>query len=534
MRALMIGLAALCLEVPTCEAQALHGMTGTCPAQLRSILKDSGGKDSVALRQFLTFGAGLDCMTTLLLTQASGRELLVDRAESVRAALQQNGTSTGSGNTTSLVSKGATAQVLSVASEYGAMTEATSGQTVTLSGSLGGIPTALTKNGILSNCAGINLPGSVCMSNKAVNELNRVSYSMSFNASSTSQTVAGVTTSSNGSAAQPATFTASTNTVSSATTKFVILRGASATISDTVTAINKLSPKSSIAGVPAAEMKKAQADFRDLASKDRLPTMRGTTGWTAVTASKIIAAGPDSAVEVWRKQAEALMDVVCPATAPKTCRPDLLKELGEYAVFVNGYKAGVNAYVESLRKAPLLTFEYDLNRPASEPTNSTFRLIGQSILGGWTLTFNGAGSIYNSTPSSSIPGTSLLRDFQMAGETSYDFSKVKKSSILGHSTGSVAYYFQDQTSPAVLNVTPGQPASGVIITGLPSTATQVYAQKGNIDIVQEKFTYSPGSSSITLPISVTWANRTELVTNSLWRGQIGISYDFDSLFSGTN
>jgi hypothetical protein len=107
---------------------------------------------------------------------------------------------------------------------------------------------------------------------------------------------------------------------------------------------------------------------------------------------------------------------------------------------------------------------------------------------------------------------------------------MKKSSILGHSTATAAFYFQDQTSPAILNVTPGQPASGVTITGLPSTATQVYAQKGKIGIGQGKFTYSPGSSSISIPISVTWSNRTELVTNSIWRGQVGISYDFDSLF----
>jgi len=531
MKSLIVGFVGVLVTLSTCRAQAPRGMTAACPTQLKGILNNSAGKDSVELRQFLSFSLGVDCMTTLLLTQASGAELLMDRAQAVRAALQQNGSSTGSGNTTSLVSKGTAAQVLSIASEYGAMTEATSGQTVTLSGSLGGIPTALTKSGVLSNCDGINLPGSVCTSNKTVNDLNRFSYSVGFNASSTSQTIAGTSTSTTTSAAQPATFTASTNTVSSVTAKFTILRGAAATIGDTVTAINKLTPTSSISNVPAAQMTQAQTDFKDLADKDSLAAVKS---WTSATAAKIVAAGPDGAAEVWVKQAEALMNAVCPAGAPASCRADLLKELGEYAIFVNGYKAGVNAYVEGLRKAPLLTFEYDLNRPASEPTNSTFRLVGQTVLGGLTLTFNGAGSIYNSTPSSAIPGSSLLRDFQIAGEGSFDFSKLKKSSVLGHSTASVAYYFQDQTSPAILNVTPGQPASGVTITGLPSTATQVYAQKGNIDIVQGKFTYSPGSSSITLPLSFTWSNRTELVANNpLWRGQVGISYNFDSLFGGT-
>ncbi len=410
------------------------------------------------------------------------------------------------------------------------MTEATSGQTVTLSGSLGGIPTALTKNGILSNCAGINLPGSVSVSNKTVNDLNRVSYSVAFNASSTSQTVAGKTTSTAGSTAVPATFTASTNTVSSATAKYVILRGAAATISDTVAAVNKLTPNSSLSGVPASQVKTAHDLATSLMNNDNSAAV---ASWTAATAKKILAAGPDNAVQAWLQQAGALMAAVCPASAAATCESALLKQLGDCAMFVNGYKTGVNAYVESLRKTPLLTFEYDLNRPASQPTNSTFRLIGQTVLGGWTLTFNGAGSIYNSTPSSAIPGSGLMRDFQIAGETSYEFSKMKKSTILGHSTASAAYYFQDQTSPAILNVTPGQPASGVTITGLPSTATQVYAQKGNIDIVQGKFTYSPGTSGLSVPVSFTWSNRTELVTNNpRWSGQVGISYNLDSLFGG--
>jgi hypothetical protein len=540
-KALAIGLTALCLAVPLSEAQTTHGMTASCPNELKRILNNSKGQDSLELRQFLTFNGGMDCMTALLLTQTTSvTELLTDRAQAVKAALEQNGTATGSGNSTNLVSKGTTAQVLSLASEYGGLTEATSGQTVTVSGTLGGIPTALMKNGLLSNCGGINVSGGVCLSNKTVNGLNRVSYSVSFNASSTAQTVSGAAMSSTSSVAQQATFTASTNTVSSTTTKFVLLRGAAASITDTVTAINKLSPTSStsIAGLPTAESTDAKADHMYMADKENGPTTDAATKarmavWTSETAAKIVAAGSDNAVTAWQQQAAALMNAVCPATEPVTCRATVLQKLVEYAVFVNGYKAGVNAYVESLRKAPLLTLEYDLNRPASQPTNSVFRLVGQTVLGGWTLTFNGAGSIYNSKPSSAIPGSGLLRDFQIAGESSFDFSKLKKSSILGHSTASVAYYFQDQTSPAILNVTPGQPASGVTITGLPSTATQVYAQKGNIDIVQGKFTYSPGSSSITLPLSFTWSNRTELVANSpLWRGQVGISYSFDSLFGG--
>ena len=65
---------------------------------------------------------------------------------------------------------------------------------------------------------------------------------------------------------------------------------------------------------------------------------------------------------------------------------------------------------------------------------------------------------------------------------------------------------------------------------LPSNASQVFAQRGVIQLVQGKFTFIPGKGSISLPIAFTRSNRTELVTQPIWRSQIGISYDFDSLF----
>ncbi|MBB5341463.1 hypothetical protein [Tunturiibacter gelidoferens] len=111
---------ALLVTASAANAQAGPRPVGPCPTHLDEILKNSGGKDSAELRQFLTFGGGLDCMATLFLTQYTGMETLIDRAQMVKAALQQNGSSAGSGGATSLVSKGITAQVLSAAAEYGA------------------------------------------------------------------------------------------------------------------------------------------------------------------------------------------------------------------------------------------------------------------------------------------------------------------------------------------------------------------------------------------------------------------------------
>jgi hypothetical protein len=233
----------------------------------------------------------------------------------------------------------------------------------------------------------------------------------------------------------------------------------------------------------------------------------------------------------WSSLGDNLIKTLCSQSG----RPCALQD--DTAAFAQAYLDYLQqeqTFFDSLRKAPLLTGEYDLNTPASQPSNSTVRLIGaMPATSGLAFTLNAAGSWYNSTPSASIPGSRRLRDLQFAAEAAYTFSGPAVN-LLGQSTASVAYYYQDQTSPAILNVTPGQPVSGVTFTDLPSNASQVFAERGVINLGQGKFTFIPGKLGINIPVSVTWSNRTELVTHSVWRGQIGISYDLDSLFSGTS
>ena len=61
----------LALAALDASAQDSRMIAGPCPARLEAILKASGGKDSLELRQFLTFQGALDCTTALLLTQYS-------------------------------------------------------------------------------------------------------------------------------------------------------------------------------------------------------------------------------------------------------------------------------------------------------------------------------------------------------------------------------------------------------------------------------------------------------------------------------
>jgi hypothetical protein len=177
---------------------------------------------------------------------------------------------------------------------------------------------------------------------------------------------------------------------------------------------------------------------------------------------------------------------------------------------------------------PALSAEFDQNRPISAPENSVFRFIFQKTYKPVTVTVNGAVSIYDSIQRN-VPGAGRLRDSQFAAEVAHPFSLSIPDVMVTNFTVSGAFYDQYQSSPAILNVTPGVPVDGVTFVNLPSTATQVYGRKGNIAIGQLKLT-AGGGSAVTVPLSVTYSNRTELIAKPTWKAQIGVSYDFDSLF----
>jgi hypothetical protein len=512
----------------------------SCSEVIRAAAAKAKNGDASDLNDLLGFDRDTPCLVGLILktksdalTQAEIKQI----ASQIKAAFQQNGSSSGTAGTTNLTSKGTTAQLLSLAGEYGALTESTSGSTVTLQGSLGGIPASVETKLGLPPCGSPVSMDSACISSKWINALNRVSYSVGFNTSQTAQSVTGTATSSTStSSAQQATFTANSQTLSSVTAKGVIIQAPAANASAVTTAITKLtstSPSVVADKTLQAARKKLATDCQNALSANLVPGKAVTWAKDAFDIlSSADTSDPDAFSSVWYGLGSELIATLEHDTVDKNCLADYASDTISVASGLNAYLASLNTFFEGLRGTPVLSMEYDYNTPASQPSNSTIRLIGQYSKSNWTGTLNAAGSFYNSTPSSAIPGAGRVRDFQVAAETTYNFGKAKTPNpVFGNSTISLAYYYQDQTSPAILNVTPGQPVTGITFTGLPSTATQVYAARGVINIAQAKFTLNPANSGFNIPVSVTWSNRTELVTSPAWKGQIGISYDLDSLFS---
>src|SRR5262249_28063295 len=192
----------------------------------------------------------------------------------------------------------------------------------------------------------------------------------------------------------------------------------------------------------------------------------------------------------------------------------------------SAYQLAEDGLITALADRPVLSFEYNNNRPVGQDPTSTFRLVFDKGLGNlWSFTGNGAFTIYDTRPQ--VMNAQRLRAAQLGLQIQRDIGKV----FSVPAAVSTSYYFQFQNGPAILNVTPGTPLPGITFTGLSMNATQVFAKTGNLHIGQLRLVLTPGKSSVRVPLAVSYSNRTELIPKPAWRAQVGVSYDFDSLLS---
>jgi hypothetical protein len=507
----------------------------TCSSALKKTISKDGKINDRALKEILDFNGHPSCMVELIAVSPQYRNSHQGQITAALTTLKQSGSSVGTGGTTNIVSKGLTANVLSVATEYGALTESTNNQTVTISGTLAGVPIAFINQfpKLLQDCTA-NILFTPCIGHKWINRMSRVSYGVSYDTSQSSQTLTGTATGQSQGTTQPVTFTANTRQITQVTGKVILFQGNPATA--TVFG-SKVKTDTAGGAVPTSSnaLDKNVKPFTDWqANHSEFQT------WQDTAASWLESQRASDLVTNWQTLGCSLVNLLGGPTSNCTTlkdikpadnkQPDLFANADAVASSYANWVSTQYSFAEALRAKPVLTFEYNENRPVSQPANSVFRLAYGQTIRNWTLTFNGAASIYDAVPAGSIPGASRIRDVQVGVEADYDLTKLK---ILGSGTSAdFTYYYQDQTSPAILNVTPGSPVTGITLTGLPASATQVFAQKGMINIAQIKLAIGVAQSSVRFPISVSWSNRTELIAKPAWRAQIGISYDLDSLFSG--
>ena len=171
--------------------------------------------------------------------------------------------------------------------------------------------------------------------------------------------------------------------------------------------------------------------------------------------------------------------------------------------------------------------EYDDNRPQNQPRQSNFKLIVSAKLGKkGQLTFNGSGSWYDDPPEQAA--VKRFRDAQAALQV--DYPMTASDAALGASF-SAGFYYQYQADNALLTIASGDLAPGTSIA-LPGNASVLLNTKGSIAIGQVGVTFTVPNTSVKIPLSISYANRTDLIKASDVRGHFGITYDLDSLFGG--
>jgi hypothetical protein len=177
---------------------------------------------------------------------------------------------------------------------------------------------------------------------------------------------------------------------------------------------------------------------------------------------------------------------------------------------------------QAMQKRPLIALEYVTARTKSAPDKSTVRLITEGQWGpridltanvGWTFQHGGE------APSSEAAGASGMRDFQAAAQIDVPLKNLSKSLASAGGVGTpvfaVAYLSQKLSDQA-----------SVVFAGNTFTA-----EPGWIHLVQARLTLPIKGTGVKVPLSISFANRTELLKEKTIRGQIGLTLDLDVLSS---
>lgn len=174
-----------------------------------------------------------------------------------------------------------------------------------------------------------------------------------------------------------------------------------------------------------------------------------------------------------------------------------------------GFKNARDGFIEEINGGTVATFEYTNNREPIAPDTSNFRFIWEKgIFRNTDFTFNASLTMYNKKPNFS--GVKKIRDFQFA----LQLDKSLKDTLLGDSILSFAGRYERLNSDTV-------DALGVVMPN----------SKGDVAIGQIKLTIPIRDTGIRLPLSVTFANRTDLIKESTVRANFGFTFDLDPLFA---
>lgn len=402
--------------------------------------------------------------------------VFVATAEDARVDKQVGGSDSNAGST-SLVSKGSIPSILGYAVENGALARDVSGTTITFRGNPVGIVKALSNAGFIE---------SYQNTDAGIRFLRRFSFALSFDTSRGQPS----------NASGGGVFTGDRQQLSSYSLRCDIVNHRDPRDKTYNEAWHQLIAKDVLALNEAIRLLDDALD-RDV----------GFNAWHAAATAKVdaAAAGGTSAEDV-EKLIRSELDKL--ASLPLSQEADSLAE-----AFAKSYKAFLQSrgnILALVAKGPIITFEYTNIRRVDAVDQSNFKLIAEGAFfhGRADLTANASLTILNKIPA----GTNLdrVQDIDLSGQLDVPLGEVQKiGSIVLSFSGKYKHMMQDTMM-----------ASGMMAD-----------TKGDIGVGQVKLTIPVKGTGVRIPISFTFANRTELIKENIVRGNIGITFDLDSIFA---
>jgi hypothetical protein len=200
---------------------------------------------------------------------------------------------------------------------------------------------------------------------------------------------------------------------------------------------------------------------------------------------------------------------------------DLLKALNATAQANIDFQKEQKLLLNKIAKAPVIAFEYTNYREPVLPDTHNFNFIfAKGIPLGkrddapvMDLSFNASLTFFNKKPADLT--VKRINNFSFAGQLDIPLGGVNPEANFFGTVFSFAGKYQRLTGNATaLDGTP-----------LPNTKGDIWVGQSKLTIPLDRF----GLTGIKFPISVTFANRTELVRESRVRGNFGFTFDIDKI-----
>ncbi len=481
----------------TCGSPAVTYLDYWC-ARLKEIRPFVGQQGGLQEIEKLIRLQGFNLKAFLLYAQARGESADLRAIEDARID-KQVGAPGNSAGSSSAVSKGAVPSILGFAVENGALTQETSKTAVTLRGNLVGWLDLIESQGFVE---------AFQDDSPFVRQLRRVSYSLTLNTDTTDAGEAAVASGAGG--LSPAAIKEQLRSTGQQLAGYSV-RFAIWDQRDPRLRKNREAAASLVGPAMDAVLKS------DNFLNDVLNSNEYNFEWIPATAMMLRDTTLDDTAmaRVWYRQLEIMRRLM-------VNRIDHFDDrvLAALAALDSFDSARVKAF-KAMQRQPLIAAEFVNAREKDLPDKSTLRFIAE---GQWgprlDLTANVAWTLQR--PVAPAPGDSnayQTRDFQAAAQMEVPLANPRNalmsSSGIGAPSLAVAYLSQR----------------------LSETATVTFAgnsftlEEGWIHVVQAKVTIPVKGSGMKIPLSVSFANRTELIKEKNLRGNIGLTFDLDVLSS---